>query len=102
MKNYFSKIFAVYILILALIPCTDFISHGLCEDTDNIHIENSTESEHEDLCTPMCTCNCCNSIVTLTEQFSLKNYIPHSEILLTEVSQYDDSFSMNTSPPPKS
>lgn len=55
-------LFAIYLLALSLMPCTD---SSVCMDgKENVHMElasdtDSDHHQHEDTCTPFCSCNCC-------------------------------------------
>ena len=57
-----SVIFAVYIVVLAAMPCADI--HAA--DNDKISVElqeqNHSHSGDVDLCTPFCYCTCCQTL----------------------------------------
>lgn len=62
-------IFAVYILLLSVYPCSD---NDTCADEQKIGITQiDTGSHHhtnseQDLCTPFCICACCAAHIKLT------------------------------------
>lgn len=101
-KNLFKKIFSVYILVLVFIPCSDSCLDRICNNSDNIHLEQSAEDFQNDVCTPMCTCICCNTIVTVSENFTFENFTHNSNFSIQDISKFTNSFLENTSPPPKS
>ena len=103
MKKYLSKIFAIYILILSLFPCTDINSDGMCFSNENIHIEQSShQNEHcKDMCSPLCVCLCCNEVISVNENFSFVNIQNYSTIEHSENLQSKTHFLESTSPPPK-
>jgi hypothetical protein len=59
-------ILAFYILLLAITPCKDAF-HVACNDA-NQNFSSQTASRdcrHDiDLCSPLCTCNCCASAIS--------------------------------------
>jgi hypothetical protein len=63
----FAFLLLLYFTALSLVPCTD----GMQQSSSHIGVEDSftehdhNDSEHQDDCTPFCTCACCGSIVTL-------------------------------------
>lgn len=68
--KWFSIILSLYFITLLCIPCHDSI---------NVHVdnENALESaahdhtEHQDTCSPFCTCSCCGISVSIA---ALPNY----------------------------
>ncbi|MFK8101731.1 MAG: hypothetical protein AB8G15_04380 [Saprospiraceae bacterium] len=65
------QIFAVYLLALSLIPCSDGGS-GIVELTKHLlqieHQHVATHQQHsnscgDDQCAPFCVCTCCTSVV---------------------------------------
>ncbi len=63
--RFISYILATYMLVLALLPCTDgmAISYSDCSSALSSidYSEHHSEHDHEDLCTPFCVCSCCGS-----------------------------------------
>ncbi|HMQ69089.1 MAG TPA: hypothetical protein PKA90_08780 [Ignavibacteria bacterium] len=102
MKNLFKKIFSVYIFVLVFIPCSDVCYEGICGNTDRIHIEQFAKDHHDDACTPMCTCICCNTIFTVSENFTFENLTNNTTFTIPHISKFSNSFLENASPPPKS
>ncbi len=102
-KNLLSRIFTVYILLLALIPCADVCTTGACLSDDKIHIEqNSRESDHcDDMCSPLCVCLCCNDVTSVSEIFNLNQFSLHTRYNQLECLHSTYHFSDSASPPPK-
>lgn len=59
-------------LILAVVPCSDAQECGL----DKIEHKDHDHSDHEDTCTPFCTCHCCGSTISFTDILDLDNIEP--------------------------
>lgn len=58
----FRLIFALYILSLAVMPCTD----GYARVGNDVTVVESPNGNHdEDLCAPFCNCSCCASHIQL-------------------------------------
>ena len=56
-------LFAVYILGLALVPCSDAHAHG---DEEVLHAHAHDDHEgHETGCSPLCVCQCCHLHVVI-------------------------------------
>ena len=58
--------------MLAVTPCTDGQECGL----DVIEHKKHDHSDHEDTCTPFCTCHCCGITVSFTDILGLYNIGP--------------------------
>ncbi|MDQ3019193.1 MAG: hypothetical protein M3R36_01270 [Bacteroidota bacterium] len=102
MINYISKVFSIYFLLLAFIPCSDVCSSNTCLQGDGIHIEASSEIEHTDICTPLCVCLCCNTVVSVSEKFIFQNFKVHIKLNSSEDLHFSHNFLDPGSPPPKS
>ncbi len=60
--HYFASILAVFIFVIALLPCTD---GGVHIDIHTDHIEDHGHShDHQGDCPPFCTCGCCGVVVS--------------------------------------
>lgn len=70
-----SSLLSIYILVLTLMPCDDVTSNStssyeeLTEISSYEKIQFNATHEHEDHCSPLCLCNCCQNIVFLPQQF---------------------------------
>lgn len=102
MKKYLSQIFTTYIILLSLIPCSGICSIDISSVDDKVCIEVSHENEHDNNCTPMCVCSCCNNILPSTDQFVFKHFKVYSKINQTDHFQFPNQHIESTSPPPKS
>lgn len=102
-KNYLSRIFAIYVLLLALIPCSAVCSASVYSD-DKLHIEQSSSKEHhnDDLCSPLCICLCCNYVTTVSDKFVYEHFKIQSTFNQTEYQHFFHHFLESDSPPPKS
>jgi len=61
MRKILAFFLSFYILTLTCIPCTDQDMNST--DHLQIHLTNSgsaEHAEHQDNCSPFCTCSCCN------------------------------------------
>lgn len=70
MKKFISAIFSIYFAFLSINACTDMETSS-CELGHSIesftHIDDN-EHEHEDGCSPLCYCICCNSPITVSSK----------------------------------
>lgn len=69
-------------------PCLDECDLNLCQTEGINHIENRHNEDHSDNCSPLCTCMCCNEIVSLTKAetlFSNNNSSPFTDTYITEI-----------------
>ena len=78
-------ILSCYLLILGIVPCADKVDHHLQKEK----IENIISSAHHtdvqhgrDVCSPFCTCSCCQVNVDVSADFSFISLITPSEKLL--------------------
>ena len=64
--RYLTIIWAMFILLLACIPCTDSGTTA-AQDTVTAATHDHEEPSHaDDLCSPLCECKCCGGIVLVT------------------------------------
>ncbi len=88
-------------------PCLDNCTIELCSVEEKVHIENSyidnhTDSKnHTDYCSPLCICDCCNTVITYLNIFNL-DYFSASSIIKIEKPGFNTHSLSTTSPPPKS
>lgn len=104
MKNYLSKILAVYILLLALIPCFDICTSSPCLPDYKLQIKQLSQQDNHfnDLCSPLCICICCNDVTSVSDKFCLSHFTFQSDFVQTEQSLFFYQFLESESPPPKS
>lgn len=80
----FVIIFAFYILALSIMPCSDV--HNDCVKTENQITQNENhnhKSDHNDFCSPFCTCNCCQTVMTIdftNTTFKVKHLFAESDV----------------------
>lgn len=82
--KWFRIILAVYLLCLALVPCTDqvFNENNL---TSNLTFNSSNQQPEavHDTCSPLCLCNCCGINITL---FKIKSKeTPKDPVVFTQL-----------------
>ncbi len=67
--KFFSAIFSIYILVLAVMPCHD--TEDFCLDTklglslSSNNIDNNFHTVNDETCSPFCNCACCGQSVSL-------------------------------------
>ena len=78
MKKVLSYLLIFYILTLTLMPCPDQEVHPWMGMHEMISQEQSgNDNDHEDCCSPLCTCSCCSlsfepeKVFIVTQSFSL-------------------------------
>ncbi|TNE82424.1 MAG: hypothetical protein EP332_00680 [Bacteroidetes bacterium] len=65
--KFITGIFAIYLMLLAIVPCTDTHSDLGHEDETSWHITDQDQHNHGDeSCSPFCTCQCCSVHVTFS------------------------------------
>ncbi len=103
-KNYLSKIFAIYILLLAIIPCSDICTSSSCLPDDKLHLEQSSyEDDHgKDLCSPLCICLCCNYVTSVSDKFNFAHFEFQSSFSNIYNQHFLHHVLESDSPPPKS
>jgi len=58
-----TAIFAIYLLLLSLVPCAD---NDMCENGTVTNSEQAPSDDKErDTCTPFCICSCCHNIISI-------------------------------------
>lgn len=57
----FTIIFSIYILALSIMPCSDAFND--CNRITTVRestLAHNHQSDHNDFCSPFCTCSCCS------------------------------------------
>lgn len=101
LHKFFTSFLLIYVLFLALKPCNDIHTVDFCQTEGIVHVEEKHTDDHHDLCSPLCNCLCCNTLVSIsTDQTSVVNHtsIDHD---VTEHSNILPLSYKPTSPPPK-
>ncbi|WP_367916120.1 DUF6660 family protein [Leadbetterella sp. DM7] len=80
----FAYIFSIYILALSVVPCSD--AYNDCQN-DTAYKEYSQahnhHTDHNDNCSPFCTCTCCSTSVNLkftSHKFQITKLVVSSQI----------------------
>ena len=70
--RYLSLILVLSVLIAVIVPCNDRIEEGSLESSECFDGNcDEDHEEHKDLCSPFCTCNCCQTNVDDIALFKL-------------------------------
>jgi hypothetical protein len=63
-----ASILSVYFLVLAVIPCSDAGLSSTSENQNLVQVEHGSHQENPgDACPPFCTCQCCQSHLTIID-----------------------------------
>lgn len=92
---------ALSVLMAVLVPCNDRIEEESL-DTSECFDGNCNEDheEHHDLCSPFCTCNCCQTNVDDIPSFKLHaNIVVEQQILPVDFFYSRIAFSIWEPPP---
>ncbi len=72
--SFFAHIFTIYILALSLLPCNDvYVEYQNDIAKTELTQPHNQRTEHNDACSPFCTCSCCSTYVILKFEPSLIN-----------------------------
>ena len=82
--------FALYFLALTIMPCAD--NEKVSETYVEYHqsTDDHDHNEHEDFCSPLCVCNCCQTNITITQLFS---FVPELKLKKQFIDTYRDEHS---------
>lgn len=72
-------------MALSILPCDDF--HDVSQIYSNeIVISDSHDDDHDhDLCSPFCSCDCCQTIAELVFNIPTPNFIKNSNTAVTPI-----------------
>ncbi len=101
LQKYFTTGLLAYLLFLAVLPCVDDCTVEYCQAEGIVHMEKQHSDDHNDLCSPLCNCLCCNTLVSLSVQLNLNIIKPSKYIEFTIHSNILPLSYKPTSPPPK-
>lgn len=77
--NLFRIFLAFYFLALSVMPCSDIYSNMTSDNSDSIEISHSEAGDKQDVCSPLCFCNCCQISLMI---FDFKAYAELNPILV--------------------
>ncbi|HWA06020.1 MAG TPA: hypothetical protein VG961_05695 [Ignavibacteria bacterium] len=101
LHKYFTAALIIYVLFLALKPCNDVHTLEFCQTEGIVHVEEQHTDVHHDLCSPLCNCLCCNTLVSISaNHFS----VLHNSSIDLELIDHPNIYPLSykpTSPPPK-
>ncbi len=89
-------------------PCSD--AHNECKKSNTSanyseETKHNHKNDHNDFCSPFCTCSCCNTVVALNfSTFYLKKsklVVPNSEKIAIKEFSFISNFYGNIWQPPK-
>lgn len=101
LHKFLTAFLLIYVLFLALKPCNDIHAVDFCQTEGIVHVEEQHTDDHHDLCSPLCNCLCCNTIVSIsTIQLSVINNTSIDFELIDHSNIFPLSYKP-TSPPPK-
>ena len=75
--KFFTFIFAIYIMVLSVIPCSDV--HNECSDTKantELAHNHDNQQDQDDNCSPFCFCACCGTSVIVLDSLPLSLQVP--------------------------
>ncbi len=85
-KRFFSILFAIYIVSVTCMPCSD---GDACADENEIEVNLTLSDDHSeeegDFCSPFCVCSCCNSHVNQPKYFSFSFETVESQTLYSAI-----------------
>ena len=104
LMKFFILIFSIYLLALSLVPCSDAFNE--CQSIDvEYSNDHDHESDHDDHCTPFCSCSCCGTSMisnsVLIPFLKLRNIVTLSNEVFTFASSSISNFLGSIWQPPK-
>jgi hypothetical protein len=102
MRRSLAAFLAVYVLVLTLAPCVD--EEVTCREVQQIHATSPSEAQgdHQDTCSPFCTCSCCNISMEVAAPFVFPIITPiRGELTFFFAPRSESFFSPSIWEPPK-
>lgn len=66
--NFLKLLLTIYFIVLSVVPCNDVHAQSPNNSTDSYSVLLNSEDNHSkdqgDICSPLCSCNCCQMTVT--------------------------------------
>jgi hypothetical protein len=98
----FTSIFALYVLVLTVMPCPDLCSYNPKTLTESIKTSPNSTDNGIDQCSPFCTCSCCAStVLDQNTSFSFSCFIFSGEKFSDFNPDFVSSFYTSIWQPPK-
>ena len=75
--RYLAIILSIYIFVLNLAPCADYIPTNEAAKTEISQHTDDHQHQNSDLCSPFCMCQCCHINATYLQVTDLKFDVPY-------------------------
>lgn len=88
--KFVNVILSIVFLILSSMPCADMEAGSITQLSIEFRTNHDSNSHdnHIDLCSPFCTCNCCNAQVLTYFMVTTINFPIVTEIIKTQLPLY--------------
>ncbi|WP_368407646.1 DUF6660 family protein [Chryseobacterium edaphi] len=77
-------IFTFYLMAISLVPCSDVDENSGFSETKVERLQDNHQSGHSDVCSPFCTCNCCQMTVASFKIEPLLDFPAHIQIYFSK------------------
>lgn len=101
LHKFFTAFLIFYVLFLAFKPCNDKHTVDFCQTEGIVHVEEKHTDDHHDLCSPLCNCLCCNTLVSISTNQHSVIYNSTIDLAFTDHPEILPLSDKPTSPPPK-
>ncbi len=93
---------ALTFMTMAFIPCADSCDIKTHQNESSIKSAQDHHEEHSDMCSPLCSCECCSTQITIFKSTSI-TFLPNSyqELYLIFKQPFVSSFHSAIWQPPK-
>lgn len=92
-------------MTLSFVPCSDALNECETQTVSHEETSHSHKEDHDDFCSPFCTCHCCGANIVLRDYGFLEVlnsvYFPISEKVISHYPSFIPAFYENIWQPPK-
>jgi hypothetical protein len=78
-RKLIAGLMAAYMLTLVVLPCND----TCLSDQQQVSLTYQAAQDHHehgnDFCSPLCTCSCCSTLITVVHECEFEIFVPLSE-----------------------
>lgn len=75
---------SVILLALSFVPCTDTMTANQNIQITTFHQDGQSHSHHSDFCSPLCSCNCCGTVIAQIEEEVFFEFLPEIDFSAEE------------------
>jgi len=86
-KQIITACLALTFFVMALVPCADACDNNSHKVEVSVQSAQEHHEEHNNICSPLCYCACCSTLITLSHFYSVSLLAPEIDQIISAFEQ---------------